>query len=115
MRAGWVVAAMLLLAPAALAQERAAYSVRGTNPDGTAYGGQLDGVRRADGTWVLTWRVGGSVVEGIGLVQGDVLAAAYPAGGGAAGLATYRILPDGRLEGSWTVGEGVGRETLTPR
>jgi hypothetical protein len=110
-----MLAMMLLLAPVALAQDHVAYSVQGTNPDGTAYHGAFEGVRQPDGAWVLTWRIGASVVRGIGLVQGEVLAVAYPADGGAPGVATYRILPDGRLEGSWTIGEGLGQETLTPR
>jgi hypothetical protein len=103
-----------LLAQPAAAQKPGVYAVEGRNADGSAYDGTLELVPRRDGTWVLTWRLGSDTVRGLGLVQGEVLSVGYAAGG-APGIAVYRILPDGRLEGSWTMGEGVGRETLTPR
>jgi hypothetical protein len=109
-----VLAAALLTFPAA-AQQRATFAVRGSNPDGSAYAGELEATQRPDGTWILAWHVAGSVVRGIGMVQGETFAAAFSTDGSEPGLATYRILPDGRLDGSWTTGRGIGREVLTPR
>jgi hypothetical protein len=106
--------ALGLLAQPALAQKAGVFAIEGRNPDGSTYPGTLELAPQRDGVWLLTWRVGGDVVRGLGLVQGDILAAAY-AVNGEPGVAAFRILPDGRLDGPWTMGQGVGREVLVPR
>ncbi len=47
--------------------------------------------------------------------NGDSFAAGYVLGE-AIGLVVYKMIPDGTLEGAWTIAdqEGVGEETLTP-
>lgn len=103
-----------LLAPPALAQKAGVFTVEGRNADGSTYTGLVELVPQRDGAWRVTWQVSGEVVRGFGLVQGDILAVGY-AYDGRPGVAAFRILPDGRLDGPWTMGEGVGRETLVPR
>jgi hypothetical protein len=103
-----------LLAPPALAQKAGVFTVEGRNADGSTYTGAVELVPQRDGAWRVTWQVSGEVVRGFGLVQGDMLAVGY-AYNGQPGVAAFRITPDGRLDGPWTMGEGVGRETLVPR
>lgn len=100
------------LAMPAMAQQPGRYAIDGTNADGSSYGGTLDLAAGPNNIWRLTWRVGGTVTEGIGLVQAGVLAVAY-ANGARPGVVAYRILPDGRLDGPWSTGGRPGREVLT--
>jgi hypothetical protein len=104
----------LLLALPAAAQRPGVYALEGVNPDGSTYAGTLELQPARGGAWRLVWRIGSDVVEGIGLVDGPVLSAAYVLGG-RPGVAIYRIRQDGVLEGPWTTGGGLGRETLRPR
>ena len=58
----------------------------------------------------------GSTAEGICMRNGPAFTAAYVMGN-AIGLVIYEILPDGTLDGLWTVAgqRGNGTEGLTPR
>lgn len=90
------------------------YRVAGTNPgDDAVYTGTL--VMGASGNaTVLRWDVGGSAYEGIGLAVSGVLGVAY--GAETCSVAVYDILPDGTLDGVWTLpgAGGIGTETATP-
>jgi len=109
-----LIAAMLALAAPALAQMPGVYAVQGTNPDGSRYDGLVELAPAPNNTWRVTWRVEGNTVRGAGIVNGDVLAVAY-VDGTEPGVVAWRILPDGRLDGPWSVGGMVGREVLTRR
>jgi hypothetical protein len=109
------LALLPLLGGAAAAQSPGPYTVQGRNPDGSGYTGTLDLAAGPNGTALVTWRVAGTTVRGIGLLVGQTLSVAYPAGNGAVGLAVYEVRPDGQLEGPWTADGSVGRELLTPR
>ena len=108
------VLALGLLAQPALAQKPGVYSIEGRNSDGSTYDGTLEVSRQRDGTWLVTWRVGGDTIRGIGLVQGDLLAVAYSANNNP-GIILFRVQSDGRMDGPWTMGDGIGREIATPR
>jgi len=108
------VLALGLLAQPALAQRAGLFSVEGRNADGTTYTGTLETARQRDGAWQVTWRVGPDTIRGIGFLQGDLLAVAY-AVNNQPGIVVFRILSDGRLDGPWTMGDGIGQEVATPR
>jgi hypothetical protein len=84
------------------------YAITGTNADGSAYEGTLSVVPHG-AAFHLTWNAGGTS-EGIGLRDGDVLAASY--GDTTCGVVTYRVGEDGALDGTWTAFglDGVGTE-----
>lgn len=105
---------LLLAAMPAAAQRAGEYAAQGSNPDGSTYAGMVELAHGPNGTWRITWRVGDQVVEGTGLEQDGVLAASYVLGA-STGVVAWRVLPDGRLRGTWTVDGGVGTEVLTPR
>jgi hypothetical protein len=103
-----------LPAPASAQMREGLYDVEGQNPDGTTYQGVLE-LRPAPGSaWLVAWRIGELFVQGIGVVHGGVLAIGYAANN-QVGVATYQVQPDGKLSGFWSIGNGVGSETLTPR
>ena len=108
-----ILALVLGLSLPAMAQQPGRYTIDGTNADGSSYGGTLDLVAGPNNIWRLTWRVGGTVTEGIGMVQAGVLAVAY-GNGARPGVVAYRILQDGRLDGPWSTGGRPGREVLIP-
>lgn len=87
------------------------YYVTGINPSGTPYRGTLT-VERLRDTYTLTWQIGSTVIEGVGLLQGDILAAGWDCG-----VITYRIQEDGSMEGIWALcGEGrTGTERAVPQ
>jgi hypothetical protein len=103
-----------LALPASAQMREGLYSVEGQNPDGSLYQGFLE-LRPAPGAaWLVAWQIGGSVVQGVGIVQGGVLAVGYGVGN-QVGVATYEVQADGKLSGYWTIGDGVGSEVLTPQ
>jgi hypothetical protein len=63
---------------------------------------------------IITWHTGGAPVHGICMVQGRVFSVGYILQG-QAGVAVYEIQADGSLRGRWSVGNGVGTESLYPR
>ncbi len=104
------------LALPATAQDFAGrYSVAGTNINGTTYGGEAEISLTSDTTCEIKWNTGETESIGICSRNDDSFAAAYRMGEDI-GLVIYKILPDGTLNGLWTVaGEGGnGTEILTP-
>ena len=107
----------MLIAPIASAQSIGGrYSVNGTNLDGSSYSGQARIELLSDVTCAIEWNTGGVIAEGICMRSGNVFAAAYVLQG-EVGMIIYEVMPNGRLDGTWTIaGEpGVGTEVLTPR
>ena len=107
----------MALAPAAFAQNVVGrYEVRGTNLDGSRYGGRATITGVSDTTCTIVWQTGDSTSRGICMRQGDVLAASYKLGD-SIGLAIYRWNDNnGSWDGTWTVtGQpGTGTERLVP-
>ncbi|MBU8542424.1 MULTISPECIES: hypothetical protein [Roseomonadaceae] len=105
-----------LLANPAIAQRAGAYVVEGSGADGSRYTGAAQIAPSGPQTWLVTWRVGGETIQGIGVDNGSVLSVAYNQGG-VLGSALYEVRPDGSLVGLWTSGRdgGLGRETMSPR
>jgi hypothetical protein len=87
------------------------YNVTGRNQNGTPYRGTLTITARGP-VFNLAWQTGQNY-EGTGIAQPGSLAVGW--GGATCTVASYRILPDGTLEGQWTtVGqEGLGTERAT--
>jgi hypothetical protein len=90
-----------------------AYTVEGSNPDGTPYRGTLQ-VAPAGDAWNFDWLSGANATHGIGVTLGPKIAVAV--GGAACAVVLYRVERDGSLQGVWTVPQGgaVGSETATP-
>lgn len=112
------VAATLAAAPA-LAEtvvRDGAYSVKGTNFDGSSYSGTAKIKIISNTTCEIVWNTGGSTSRGICMRDSDSFAAAYQMGN-SYGLVIYKINDDGSLNGVWTIAgkSGAGSETLTPR
>ncbi len=106
--------ATALTAPAAAQMREGFYAVEGQNPDGSMYQGRLQ-LRAGEGSaWLVTWQVGDLMVQGLGVVQGGVLAVGYSTSG-QVGVATFEVQRDGKLRGYWTIGAGMGTEELTPQ
>ncbi|MBC7228443.1 MAG: hypothetical protein H5T61_14630 [Thermoflexales bacterium] len=86
------------------------YRVTGTNPDGRPYEGTLTIEAQGD-VYALSWEIGDTVIEGVGLLRGNVLS-----GGWDCGVVTYSVLEDGTLEGLWALcgGSRVGTERAVP-
>lgn len=106
----------LALATPALAQRDGLYDVTGTNLDGTPYTGQAQIQAAGLASFIILWRMGNQVVEGVGFASGRTVAVAY----GLAqrpGIGIYTLNPDGSLEGEWTVigAPAIARERLVPR
>lgn len=121
MKRGLLIAALgaaSLLADAGLAAEvkDGAYTVKGTNFDGSPYSGTANISITSNTTCRIVWRTGGSTSTGICMRDSDSFAAAYKMGG-SIGLVIYKIIDDGSLEGVWTIADqsGAGTETLTPQ
>jgi len=88
------------------------YTVKGTNPNGSSYGGTAVVTPRGDGCRI-SWDVG-SQWKGLCMVNGDAFAATYTSGA-ASGLLIYKVQPDGSLRGVWVLNDGgTGTETLIP-
>jgi hypothetical protein len=103
-----------LPAPASAQLREGLYTVEGQNPDGSTYQGLLE-LRQAPGSaWLVAWRIGDLFVQGVGIIQSGVLAIGY-ASNNQVGVATYEVQPDGKLSGFWSIGAGIGSETLTPQ
>ena len=100
--------------PAAAQLREGLYDVEGQNPDGSTYTGLLE-LRVGQGNaWLVAWQIGNLGVQGVGVIQSGVMAVGYSTNG-QVGVATYEVQPDGKLSGYWTIGAGVGTETLTPK
>lgn len=92
------------------------YRMEGRNPTGSgAYRGEVAVARNGD-SYQVRWQLGQGSQVGTGIVLDKVLSVTFQAGPGPAGVAAFRINPDGSLTGVWVVGGGgaVGTETWTP-
>ena len=92
------------------------YIAKGTNFDGSPYSGTANIQITSETTCRITWKTGGSTSNGICMRDADSLAAAYKLGS-SYGLVIYKILPNGILDGTWTIADkdGAGTEVLTPK
>lgn len=111
MRACAFTLSILCAASAPAAELAGNYQIEGKNPGGAPYSGKL-AIKRAGGAYKLTWTTGTESV-GVGIVVGDMLAAAI---GIECSLAAYRTAPEGGLIGSWTwpTGGASGSEKAAP-
>lgn len=91
------------------------YTVDGTNLDGSRYGGTARIDLTTSTTCRIRWETG-STSDGICMRMDNAFVAGYVFDSGSVGLVVYEILPDGTLDGTWTVAdtEGAGTEVLTP-
>ncbi len=90
-----------------------AYTLEGTNFDGSTYGGQVEIVISSDIACEITWISGKNTTKGTCMRSGTAFTAAYQAGE-AIGIILYQLQADGTLVGAWTISgaEGVGVEVL---
>lgn len=102
--------------PAAAQAIGGAYTVAGTNFDGSAYGGDVEITLTSETTCVIKWTTGSTTSEGICMRNDDAFSAAYVLNN-EIGLVTYKVQADGSLHGLWTLAgkEGNGTEVLTPK
>ncbi|NUB46409.1 hypothetical protein GEU84_018615 [Fertoebacter nigrum] len=109
-------AAVLITASAASAQMiGGSYTVEGANMNGSPYAGTAEIALTAENCEIF-WTTGTTTSSGICMVGENVFVAGYELGG-KVGLVIYRVLPDGVLDGSWTIAgqPGAGYEVLVPR
>ncbi len=78
------------------------YSVTGATLDGKDYRGELT-VTKRDDVFQLSWNLGDSKYDGVGVQTGNTLAAAYTTGtdGKGCGAVVYKINADDSIEGKW--------------
>jgi hypothetical protein len=90
------------------------YKAAGTNPDGSAYSGDVAIDIISDTTFSIVWTIEGTKYKGFGMRRNDALAATYMIDG-EPGLVIYKVDGDG-LDGLWAVRghNGNGTERLTP-
>ncbi len=91
------------------------YTVKGTNFDGSPYGGTATISRSSNTTCRIEWKTGDTGSSGFCMASHGALAAAYKLGN-SVGLVLYDLRPDGTLDGVWTIADkpGSGTEVLTP-
>jgi hypothetical protein len=94
---------------AALSDPVGHYMVRGTNPNGSSYTGEVL-VTRTGQTFRVAWRIGRQCFVGTGIAVEDSIAVSYQTGP-RAGVALYGRKPSGRWEGVWAM--AGSRETGT--
>ena len=77
------------------------YNVAGANPNGSAYKGTLEVVPHGD-VYQFRWSAGNQS-DGVGVINGDVVAVAFASGanGKGCGVVDYNINGDGSLDGKW--------------
>jgi len=108
-------AAAAFAIPLTATAQEGRYQVAGTNLDGSPYGGEAEIVLSSDTTCVIRWLTGATESSGICMRNDDSFAAGYQLGNNV-GLVIYKIMPDGTLNGLWTLSgaPGNGTEVLTP-
>ena len=108
-------AAAFLLSTAALADPVGRYSVRGTNPNGSSYSGEVR-VSRTGDTYRVVWDIGNQTYTGTGIGNDDFIAVSYRAGS-QTGIALYGRKSNGVWEGVWTYAGGreIGTDRWSPR
>jgi hypothetical protein len=77
------------------------YDIVGANPDGGRYKGKLEVIARGN-VYQFRWNAG-TQYDGIGVVNGNVVAVAFASGsnGKGCGVVDYEIQDDGALDGKW--------------
>lgn len=92
-----------------------AYTVAGTNPNGSSYSGTAE-IAMSGSACRIAWHTGSTTSQGVCMVTSKALAAFYRLGADF-GLVVYDLQPDGVLTGYWTIvdRDGVGGEILTPK
>ena len=92
------------------------YTVEGTNLDGSGYGGEAEIRLTSNTTCEIAWVTGGTTSVGICMKNQNAFAAGYVLGN-STGLVIYEIMPNGTLEGIWTISgqSGSGTERLIPQ
>ena len=95
------IAASTESAPATTANIAGKYNVTGTNPNGAPYRGTLEIIPHGD-VYQFRWNAG-SQYDGVGVVNGEVVAVSFAAGvnGKGCGVIDYLIRNDGSLVGRW--------------
>lgn len=106
---------VLLLSTAALADPVGRYWVRGTNPNGSTYSGEVRVTRTGD-TYRVVWDIGRQTYTGTGIGDDDFIAVSYRTGN-QTGIALYGRKSGGRWEGVWTYagGRDIGTDHWSPR
>jgi hypothetical protein len=84
------------------------YWVRGRNPDGRSYSGDVL-ITRQGNRQHLDWKVGTSNYQGTGTLSGNLLTVDW----GSTTPVVYALTPDGSLRGLWD--SGAGEEVLMPQ
>ena len=110
-----LIACAVITLPAAAQEIGGRYTVQGSNLNGSTYSGEATITLTSATTCEIVWKTGSSESNGICMRNDDSFAAGYVLQD-AVGLVIYKVLPDGTLNGLWTVaGEGgSGTEVLTP-
>ena len=102
-------------APATTANIAGKYNVTGTNPNSAPYRGTLEIIPHGD-VYQFRWTAGNQY-DGVGVVNGDVVAVSFAAGanGKGCGVIDYLIRSDGSLVGRWGYWgtDEAGNETAT--
>jgi hypothetical protein len=77
------------------------YLITGTNPNGTMYRGALEVIEHGE-VYQFRWNAGNQY-DGVGVVNGEVVAVAFANGpnGTGCGVVDYNIQTDGSLAGRW--------------
>ena len=115
-RSLFVLVALAVSAATALAGPEGRYSLSGVNPGGSGtYRGNVT-VTPLGEAYEVTWRIGNSRYNGVGVFSDGVLSIAYY-GSNLTGVAVYREQSDGSWRGEWAVlGSGrLGKENWVPR
>lgn len=112
---GLLAAALIAATPVAAAEVGGRYRAQGTNFDGSPYMSEVEIAITSGTTCAITWVTGASQSSGICMRNGDSFAAAYQLGD-KVGLIIYRMMPDGSMNGLWTLAgvDGNGTEVLIP-
>ena len=110
-----LAACAVITAPVSAQEIGGKYTVQGTNLNGSTYSGEAAITLTSETTCEIVWKTGATEAGGICMRNGDSFAAGYVLED-AVGLVIYKVLPDGTLNGLWTVaGEGgSGTEVLIP-
>lgn len=116
-RTALIGVALLALAGTASARDLGGtYRANGTNFDGSPYSGTANIQITSDTTCAITWTTGSTSSNGFCMRNQDAFAAGYVMGD-SIGLVIYKMMPDGSLNGIWTIAgkNGAGTEVLTPQ
>jgi hypothetical protein len=107
--------AAILLSGGVLNDPVGHYLVRGTNPNGSQYAGEVLVTRTGD-TYRVVWQIGRQTFVGTGIASSDGIAVSYQVGG-RTGVALYHRKTNGRWEGVWALAgsRDSGTDVWIPR